>query len=107
MEHTRQERINISNEFLDNLLVGVKTQDDIRGNEGVISQLNKSTLEHILNAEMNFHLQYTPSGRIAGNGRNGHSKKKISGSFGEIELETPRDKQSTFEPQIREIPESS
>ena len=54
---------------------------------------------------MDFHLENTQSGRIAGNNRNGHGKKKVSGSFGKIELETPWDRQSTFEPQI--IPKRS
>ena len=100
MEQTKQERLNISNELLDRFLVGVKTQDDIWGNEGIITQLNKAILERILNAEMDFHLQDTPAGRKAGNTRNGHGKKKVSGPFGEIELQTPRDRQSTFDPQI-------
>ena len=100
MEQTKQERLKISNDLLDNLLVGVKTQEDLWGNDGIITQLNKAILERILNAEMDFHLQNTPSGRVAGNSRNGHSKKKVSGTFGQIELETPRDRQSTFEPQI-------
>ena len=100
MEQTKQERLNISNELLDRFLVGVKTQDDIWGNEGIITQLNKAILERILNAEMDFHLQDTSAGRKAGNTRNGHGKKKVSGPFGEIELQTPRDRQSTFDPQI-------
>ena len=100
MEQTKQERLKISNEMLDNFLVGVKTQEDLWGKDGVINQLNKAILERILNAEMDFHLQDTPSGRVAGNSRNGHGKKKVSGTFGPIELETPRARQSTFEPQI-------
>ena len=54
----------------------------------------------MLNAEMDFHLQDEHLGRNKGNSRNGHSRKTVRGSFGEIELETPRDRQSTFEPQI-------
>ena len=100
MEQTKQGRLKISSELLDNMLVGVKTQEDLWGKDGVITQLNKAILERILNAEMDFHLDDSQSGRIAGNSRNGHGKKKVSGSFGEIELETPRDRQSTFEPQI-------
>ena len=105
MKRTKQQRIQISNELLDNMLVGVKTQEDLFGKDGVITQLNKAILERILNAEMDFHLEDTQSGRIAGNSRNGYDKKKVSGSFGEIEIETPRDRQSTFEPQI--IPKRS
>ena len=105
MGQSKKERLKISNELLDNFLVGVKSQDDLWGKDGVITQLNKAILERILNAEMDLHLQDTTSGRIAGNSRNGHVKKKVSGTFGEIELETPRDRQSTFEPHI--IPKRS
>ena len=100
MKHTKHERMQISNELLDNMLVGVKTQDDLWGKDGLITQLNKALLERMLNAEMDFHLQDEHLGRNKGNSRNGHSRKTVRGSFGEIELETPRDRQSTFEPQI-------
>ena len=100
MKQTKQERMQISNELLDNMLVGVKTQDDLWGKDGLITRLNKALLERMLNAEMDFHLQDEHLGRNKGNSRNGHSRKTVRGSFGEIELETPRDRQSTFEPQI-------
>ncbi len=61
-----------------------------------IIQLNKATLEHILNAEMDFHWEDPNLGRMAGNSRNGRGKKKVSGNFDEIELQTSRDRQSTF-----------
>ena len=96
MEQSKKERLKISNELLDNFLVGVKSQDDLWGKDGFITQLNKAILELILNAEMDFHLEDSPSGGIAGSNRNRHGKKKLSGTFVEIELETPRDRQSTF-----------
>ena len=99
-KHAKHERMQISNELLDNMLVGVETQDDLWGKDGLITQLNKALLERMLNAEMDFHLQDEHLGRNKGNSRNGHSRKTVRGSFGEIELETPRDRQSTFEPQI-------
>ena len=98
MHQSKKEKLKFSNELLDNMLVGVKTQEDLWGKDGVITQLNKAIIERILNAEMDFHLDDPNLGRIAGNSRNGHGKKKVSGNFGEIELQTPRDRQSTFEP---------
>ena len=44
-------------------------------------------------------------GRIAGNSRNVHAKKKISNNFDEIELQTPSSRQSTFDSPI--IPKRS
>ena len=100
MEQSGQKRMQISSELLDNMLVGVKTQDDLWGHNGTITQLNKALLERILQSEMDFHLNDEHLGRSKGNCRNGHTKKKVRGAFGEIELSTPRDRHSTFEPQI-------
>jgi len=52
---------------------------------------------------MSHHLGYekhAPAGRGSGNSRNGATAKKLQGDFGEIELETPRDRNGEFEPRI-------
>ena len=49
---------------------------------------------------MDFHLCNTENGRAKGNSRNGHGKKNVRSTWGEFELITPRDRQSTFEPLI-------
>ena len=105
MKENRQEKLKISNDLLDAMLVGVKTQEDLWGKEGIITQLNKALLERILNAEMDFHLDNTHQGRASGNSRNGYGKKTLKSNLGSIELSTPRDRHSTFEPQI--IPKRS
>jgi transposase-like protein len=38
--------------------------------------------------------------RNSGNNRNGYSSKTLKGNFGEVDIVTPRDRNSTFEPQI-------
>ena len=48
MEQSVQKRMQISNELLDNMLAGVKTQDDLWVQNGIITQLNKALLERIL-----------------------------------------------------------
>ena len=105
MKDNRHEKLKFSNDLLDAMLVGVKTQDDLWGKEGIITQLNNALLERILNAEMDFHLENTNEGRSAGNSRNGYGKKTLKSNLGSIELSTPRDRHSTFEPQI--IPKRS
>ena len=42
MTDNRHEKLKISNELLDAMLVGVKTQDDLWGNEGIITQKENS-----------------------------------------------------------------
>jgi putative transposase len=56
-----------------------------------------------MNAELTHHLGYKkndPDGRGSGNSRNGKGKKKLTGDFGEIEIEVPRDRAGEFEPKI-------
>jgi transposase-like protein len=63
----------------------------------------KAVLERALNAELIHHLGYErhdPAGNNSGNSRNGTSSKTVKGDFGELDLEVPRDRTSTFEPQI-------
>jgi putative transposase len=77
--------------------------EDIAGETGLLKQLTKAVLERAMHAEMTGHLGYEkhdPAGYKSGNSRNGNSKKKLSGEFGEIELETPRDRNGSFEPKI-------
>jgi len=77
--------------------------EDISGEEGLLKQLTKAVLERAMNAELTDHLGYTkhnPAGYDSGNSRNGKSRKKLKGDFGEMELETPRDRNGTFAPKI-------
>ena len=91
MTDKRQEELKISNELLDAMLVGVKTQEDLWGKEGIITQINKALFERILNAEMDFHLNDTDIGQVVGYSRNGYGKKTLKSNLGAMELTTPRD----------------
>jgi transposase-like protein len=44
--------------------------------------------------------QRADQSHFGGHTRNGKSQKTLKGDFGELELETPRDRQATFEPKI-------
>ena len=66
-------------------------------------QLIKLTVETALNAEMDEHLGYekhAPQGRGTGNNRNGYSTKRLKGQHGEVTIQAPRDRNSSFEPQF-------
>ena len=65
--------------------------------------LKKITVEAALGGEIDDHLGYSKHearGRGTGNRRNGYSRKTLKGDHGEIEIDTPRDRNSSFEPQI-------
>jgi putative transposase len=63
-------------------------------------ELHKKAVEHMLDAELDGHLDNTKHDKtIHGNYRNGHVIKKIKSSFGESEIKVPRDRDGSFEPQ--------
>ena len=71
--------------------------------KNVFQQLVKQTMEAFLELEMEEQLgygKYASEGRGSGNSRNGSTTKTVRGDFGEIQLETPRDRNGEFEPKI-------
>ncbi|EMF83196.1 transposase, mutator family [Leptospira weilii serovar Topaz str. LT2116] len=93
---------NRAEELLDELIKG-KTAEELIGQEGLLKQLTKSLVERAMQGEMTHHLGYekhASSGNNSGNSRNGKSSKKLKGDFGTIDLEIPRDRNGSFEPQI-------
>lgn len=63
--------------------------------------LHKRAVEHMLEAELDAHLDNEKHARsTSGNYRNGHVSKKIKSSFGETEIKVPRDRDSSFEPAL-------
>jgi putative transposase len=95
----------IDNELIDDLLKNYKKPEDLIGENGLLKQLTKQLLERAMAAEMTEHVGYEKhqaEGNNSGNSRNGKSAKTIKGTFGEIVLETPRDRNGTFAPQIIE-----
>lgn len=78
----------------------IKTQDDVNEFSRL---LRKMTYEAALGAEIDDHLGYekhASTGRNSGNSRNGYSKKRLIGDHGEVDIDTPRDRNGSFEPQI-------
>jgi putative transposase len=75
-----------------------KSGQSLLGKDGAFAPLLKQFLESALEGEMDEHLD--ESERVKGNRRNGTSKKTIKSSDGSFELETPRDRESNFEPDI-------
>jgi len=89
--------------LIDQLLADYKKPEDIIGENGLLKQLTKALLERALHAELTEHVGYEkhdPAGNNSGNSRNGTSRKNLKGDFGEIDLETPRDRNGSFEPRI-------
>lgn len=91
-------------ELAEQLLEQAKEQNiELVGPGGLLGQLTKTVLETALDEEMSEHLGYEkhdPAGRNRGNSRNGTRAKTVLTEIGPVEIEVPRDTESTFEPQI-------
>src|SRR2546421_5488055 len=76
----------------------------LTGPDGLLKQLTKTVLETALNEEMTEHLGYEkhdPAGVGAGNVRNGNrSKTVLTENTGQVQIDVPRDRAGTFDPQI-------
>ena len=84
----------IPDAILDQLLGGADPKTAF-AKDGLLDELKKALAERALNAEMDQHLA---SGE--GNSRNGYGGKTVLTSTGKIALEIPRDRLSTFDPQL-------
>lgn len=82
------------------LAKGLKSEAELGD---LTQQLVKMTVEAALGAELDEHLGYDkhdPAGRGSGNSRNGKTRKRLKGQHGDVEIETPRDRAGTFDPQF-------
>jgi len=73
------------------------------GEGGLLSRLTKRVFEAALEGEMDGHLGYgkhDPAGRDGGNSRNGKRAKTVLTEVGPVEVEVPRDRDGSFEPQL-------
>src|SRR5258706_8726728 len=73
------------------------------GPGGLLAGLTKTVLETALEAEMTEHVGYEPhdpAGHHSGNSRNGARAKTVITDIGPVEIEVPRDRNSTFDPKI-------
>ncbi len=70
-----------------------------------LKELFSGMLESMLEAEMDEHLGYekhSAQGDGSGNSRNGHGRKTVKTEWGEADIAVPRDRNSSFEPQVVE-----
>ena len=92
----RRKEPRIPDAILDQLLAGADPKTAFDPN-GLLDGLKKALAERALNAEMDHHLAGDGG---AGNSRNGYGRKSVITDTGQIELEVPRDRQSSFDPQL-------
>jgi putative transposase len=96
-------RSKLPDELVDELLAGADSEEEIVGPGGLLSQLTKRLVERAMEVELTDHLGYErhqepPGG--AGNTRNGSTSKTLSTEHGPVSVNTPRDRDGSFEPKI-------
>lgn len=89
--------------LVDRLMAKAGEDAELLGPEGLLSEITKAVMERALQAELTDHLGYEahdPAGRGSGNSRNGTTPKTVLTDLGGVDLEIPRDRNSTFEPKL-------
>jgi putative transposase len=96
-------RDRLSDELIDELLAGARTEDEIVGPGGLLADLTRRLVERAMSAELTDHLGYERHQEPPGgteNTRNGSTPKTLQTEHGPVPINTPRDRKGTFEPQI-------
>jgi putative transposase len=88
----------IPDQLLDQLLAGADPKT-IFAKDGLLDELKKALAERALNAEIDHHLE-DGAGDGRTNSRNGYGKKTVLTDTSRIEIEVPRDRLATFDPQL-------
>ena len=83
-------------ELLDRLLAGTDAASAL-DQGGLLDSLKKALAERALGAEMDYHLG---SDDQAGNSRNGYGRKTVITDTGKIDIDVPRDRSGSFDPQL-------
>ncbi|GCE09267.1 IS256 family transposase [Dictyobacter aurantiacus] len=93
----------IRKELIDELLNECADPQEILGEGGLLKQLTKAIIERCLETELQTHLGYGKHEHKeegVTNSRNGSSNKTVKGEQGHLQLSIPRDRESSFEPQL-------
>lgn len=81
--------------FEQEALKGLKEGKPLEGKEGILAPLIKRLVEASLEGELDAHLEQEETA----NRRNGKMSKGVKTGFGKVEINTPRDRNSSFDPQ--------
>ncbi|HEY5044809.1 MAG TPA: IS256 family transposase [Solirubrobacteraceae bacterium] len=85
------------------MLAGARSEEEIVGPGGLLSQLTKRLVERAMEVELTEHLGFEPHLEPpggTGNARNGSTPKTLVTEHGPVAIDTPRDRNGSFEPQI-------
>jgi putative transposase len=96
-------RDRLSDELIDELLAGARTEEEIVGPGGLLADLTRRLVERAMSAELTEHLGYEPHQEPpggAGNARNGTTPKTLVTEHGPVRIDARRDRNASFDPKI-------
>ena len=96
-------RDRLSDEVIDRLLAGARSEDEVVGPGGVLARLTRPLVERALAAELSEQLGYQPHREPpggVGNTRKGSTAKTLQTEQGPVEIRTPRDRNGSVDPQL-------
>lgn len=79
------------------------SMEDLVGKNGLMQKLFGDIIQQFLDAEMEEHLgraKYQRQNSEDRNYRNGYSQKNIKTSFGDVQIDVPRNRKAEFDPKI-------
>lgn len=99
----KKKKSNINDDIIKQLLDSIDDPKDLFGKDGLMQALTKKMVEAALRGEIDAHLGYEKhekTGAESKNSRNGYSSKTIITDRGPLEIETPRDRDASFKPEL-------
>jgi putative transposase len=96
-------RDRLSDELIDELLAGARTEEELVGPGGLLADLTRRLVERAMSAELTEHLGYEPHQEPPGgtsNARNGTTPKTLVTEHGPVQVKAPRDRNASFAPKI-------
>lgn len=79
---------------------GLYSGQPLLGENGIFSKLIKQVVEASLNGELDAHIADNKLEEAGINRKNGYGQKKLKTGTGDIVIDVPRDRSSSFEPQL-------
>lgn len=90
-----EERNQEFTKLFEEALISLKTGKKLEGRDGAMTPLIKRLLEATMEGEMDAHLEASRPNR-----RNGKGTKRVKTSFGDVDINTPRDRDGTYAPEL-------
>jgi putative transposase len=94
----------VPDELVEALMAKVDAEGlELLGPDGLLTELTSKIMNRAMDVELTSHLGYErgdPAGRGSGNSRNGTTPKTLITDGGELPIDTPRDRNGTFEPRL-------